>query len=343
VKQTLWNLLKLVIGLGLLLFLYSRLENPGALWRQIVEADKARLAIGAACYAGAVGLSALKWGLLLRAAGIEVRTRRLLRYQWMAEFFNNFLPAQVGGDVMRGYAVASDTRRAAVAAASVLIDRFLGLAVFMLGAVIASGSLLIWGRPNDVPFAPDQLWWVQRIALGSGLFSLALLTALVAFLSRRLQELAERILARLPLARRTVPLWQKAATAFAIYRRKPAVLGWAAAGSALIVVLTSINIWLIAQAIAPGSISLLEVLTINPIIVFVALMLPLSPGGLGVRQGAFHATFLLLGVGGELGFAVGLIQQFIGYGVSLPGGYLWVRGRGRQPAPLPIQPAVRES
>ncbi len=98
----------------------------------------------------------------------------------------------------------------------------------------------------------------------------------------------------------------------------------------LIVLLTSINIWLIAQAIQPDSISMLEVLTINPIIVFVGLVLPLSPGGLGVRQSAFAATFLLMGAGGELGLAVGLLQQFIGYLVSLPGGYWWMRGGARR-------------
>jgi hypothetical protein len=71
-------------------------------------------------------------------------------------------------------------------------------------------------------------------------------------------------------------------------------------------------------------------------------VLPLSPGGLGVRQGAFAATFLLMGAGTELGLAVGLIQQFIGYLVSLPGGYWWVRGsaqrdanRQRQARPTP--------
>ena len=97
--------------------------------------------------------------------------------------------------------------------------------------------------------------------------------------------------------------------------------------STLIVLLTSVNIWLIARAIAPNQINLIEVLAINPIIVFVGLVVPLSPGGLGVRQSAFYATFLLMGVSGELGFAVGLLQQCIGYLVSLPGGLLWVRGR----------------
>jgi uncharacterized protein (TIRG00374 family) len=330
-KQVLWNLLKLVIGLGLLFFLYTRLEDPAALGRQIVEADKVRLVLGALCYTAAVALSGVKWGILLHAAHIPVAPARLLAYQWQAEFFNNFLPAQVGGDVMRGLALASDTQRRADAAASVLIDRFIGLLVFMLAATLGSTAMLIWGRPNGQPFPPEQLVSVQLIAVGSGLASLGLLVLLVALLSRRLKAWVERLLGRIGLLRVILPVWSKLAGAFNAYRHEYRALVLTAIGSILIVVLTSVNIWLIANALQPGSISLLEVLTINPIIVFVALVIPLSPGGLGVRQGAFAATFLLMGAGSELGFAVGLIQQAISYLVSLPGGYLWVRGGSRRP------------
>ena len=331
-KQQLWNLLKLAIGLALLFFLYTRLQDPARLWQQIVEADKILLVAGALCYSAAVALGGYKWGLLLEAAGIQASLGRLLAYQWVAEFFNNFLPAQVGGDVMRGYALASDTHRTADVAASVLIDRFIGLTVFMVAAAFGSTAMLIWGRPDGVAFTPEQRVSVQIIALGSGGASLLLLGMLVAILSRRLKILVEWLLNRGTLFRFALPVWTKLASAFNVYRHQYRALLLTSLCSILIVVLTSVNIWLIAQAIEPGSISLLEVLTINPIIVFVGLALPLSPGGLGVRQGAFAATFLLMGAGEELGILVGLIQQFVGYLVSLPGGYWWVRGGARRAA-----------
>ncbi|MCC6453725.1 MAG: flippase-like domain-containing protein [Caldilineaceae bacterium] len=343
-KQSLWNLLKLVIGLGLLVYLYTLLEDPAGLWRQIVEADKWLLAAGACCYAAAVALGGYKWGLLLESAGIQVSLGRLLAYQWVAEFFNNFLPAQVGGDVMRGIALASDTHRTADVAASVLIDRFIGLMVFMVAAAFGSAAMLVWGRPDGLPFTPEQRVSVQLIALGSGGASLLLLAMLVAILSRRLKLWVERLLNRLSFLRFALPIWTKLAEAFNVYRHEYRALLLTALCSALIVLLTSVNIWLIAEAIQPNSISMLEVLTINPIIVFVGLVLPLSPGGLGVRQSAFAATFLLMGAGGELGFAVGLLQQFIGYLVSLPGGYWWVRGNARRAANHhPVQPTPSDT
>ncbi len=333
-KNRLINLLKLIVGLGLLYWLFQKLQDPRLLWQQIVHANQGYLLLGACCYAAAVALSGLKWGILLRAIGIPVATPRLLAYQWVAEFFNNFLPAQVGGDVMRGYALASDTSRAADAAASVLIDRFIGLMVFMLASALASSAMLIYGEPNGAAFAGDALVFMRVAALGSTVATLLLLSAVIALLSRRLKRVVERLLIHLPLATRLVPIWQKLAHAFDAYRDQWRALGLTAVGSALIVVLTSVNIWLIANAIQPGKISLLEVLAINPIIVFALVVVPLSPGGLGVRQISFATLFSFIGAGVQLGAAVGLLQQFIGYLVSLPGGLLWMRGgmRGKPAA-----------
>ncbi|HQY92493.1 MAG: lysylphosphatidylglycerol synthase transmembrane domain-containing protein [Caldilinea sp.] len=342
-KSRLGDLLKLGIAIALLIWLVLKLPDPAALWWQIVHANKWLLLLGAACYTGAVAISALKWGVLLRAAGIDLPRSRLLSYQWMAEFFNNFLPAQVGGDVMRGYAVAVDTRRKADAAASVMIDRFIGLMIFMLFAALSSNAVLLWGKPDGQPFSPEGAIFMRFAAVGSSLAAFALLVVVMTLLSRRLKRLMERLLAVLPFSARTLPLWGKLAAAFDVYRDHPKALLLTALGSTSIVILTSVNIWLIARAIQPDSISLLEVLVINPIIVFALIVVPLSPGGLGVRQVSFAGLFLFMGAGYQLGAAVGLLQQFIGYLVSIPGGILWARGGRRQqtpsaPPPMSVKP-----
>lgn len=330
-RDRLFSLLKLVIGIGLLFYLYTQLPNPRALWQQIASANLWLLSLGVVCYTAAVALGGVKWGILLHSVQVQVPTKRLLAHQWQAEFFNNFLPGQVGGDVVRGYGLAVDTKRSAAAAASVIIDRFIGLTVFMLAASVASISMLIWGRRADGSlFTMDQRMAIRLIALGVIAVTLILLAVIAAMLSRRLKNLAERVLARLPLADRTVPIWHALAEAFNAYRHQYRAMLLTALCSVLIVILTSINIWLISEAIEPHSISLMAVLAINPIIVFLSLV-PISPGGLGLRQSVFAGLFLMIGAGFQLGFAVGLIQQFIGYLVSLPGGYLWVRGRNRSP------------
>lgn len=328
------SLLKLVIGLGLLAFLYTKLPDREQLWQQISTANFGLLLLGACCYALAVALSGIKWGILLASVGLRPPTPRLLGHQWLAEFFNNFLPGQVGGDVMRGYALAADTHQNAAAAASVLIDRFIGLMVFMSAASVASIIMLLWGRrPDGTPFAAAELLYIRLIAVGVVGLTLLLAAIVGAVLSRRIKQLVERVLQHMPFAQHTTPIWRSLAAAFNAYRHQYRAMWLTALCGLLIVFFTSVNIWLIAQAVQPGSISLLAVLAINPLIVFVSLV-PISPGGLGVRQTGFAGLFALIGADWGLGFAVGLIQQFIGYLVSLPGGYLWIRNRRRDDAKI---------
>ena len=60
-------------------------------------------------YFAMIFVSAWRWGLLLRAQRIMVRLGTLLRSYLVATFFNNFLPSNIGGDVIR----VRDTARAA--------------------------------------------------------------------------------------------------------------------------------------------------------------------------------------------------------------------------------------
>jgi uncharacterized protein (TIRG00374 family) len=339
-RDHLLNGVKILVGLTLLFFLYSRLEDPQLLWQKTLDANRWMLLLAVGSHGLAVALSALKWGVLLRAQHVSVTVRRLLRYQWMAVFFDNFFPAQLGGDVLRGYSLGRDTQRRADAAASVIIDRFTGLTAFMLAAAVSSVSVLLISGP-PIPSSSEDLRFLsfidlRLIALGSGSISLALLTAFSLMLSRRLKRSAEGIIARLPLGDRILPIWQKLAEAINAYRQSYLALAIASLGSLMIVVITSMTIWLLANAIIPGSISFIEVLVINPIIAFLG-MIPISPGGLGVRQVVFAALFVTVGVSAELGFFVGVLQQLITYLVSLPGLWFWVRDRRDQ---RPVQGAA---
>jgi glycosyltransferase 2 family protein len=326
-KDYLINFIKVAIGLGLLIFLFTRLEDPQLLWDKALNANRAMLLMAFGTHALAVALSALKWGWLLRAQNIRVTTQRLLGYQWMAIFFDNFFPAQVGGDILRGYSLARETHRRADAAASVIIDRFTGLTAFMIAAAVSSTTLLFYGGlPAPINPGESAIIDLRLISLGSSAVSVALLTAMGLMFSRRLKRWAEHLISRLPLGKQVLPIWQKLAEAINAYRHSYSALLVASAASLVIVVITSLTIWLLANAISPASITFLDVLVINPILAFLAVV-PLSPGGLGVRQLFFAALFVTVGSSWDLGLFVGLLQQLIVYVVSIPGLFVWMRGK----------------
>ncbi len=258
--------------------------------------------------------------------------RAVVAYQWVGEFFNYALPTGVGGDLLRGYGLARDTHRKADAAVSVIIDRFVGLTTFVVAAAAASWVILRYGsQANGLPFTPENQSYLNLLSLSAALVAVMLLTILAVMLSRRLKQFFEGVLARLPLANRTLPIYRTLADAFNAYHGHYGAILLSSLGSLTILLLSSVAIWFLGEAIQPGSIKFLSIFAMNPIVAFV-LLVPLAPGGAGLRQGAFVVLLGLVGVAEGLAFAVGLLQHAMGLLVSLPGVYLWAVGRRRTQA-----------
>jgi glycosyltransferase 2 family protein len=99
-------------------------------------------AVGAATGALALlvvsyALGGLRWSILLRASGAEVRLRSILEIYAIGTFFNNVLPGGTGGDVVRGVYIAkcvSGSRGGPVM--SIIGDRIAGLAGLLFLALV---------------------------------------------------------------------------------------------------------------------------------------------------------------------------------------------------------------
>ena len=92
---------KLAVSVALLAFLFSRIDRRGcgparASASLAVAARRARACTSSTCVA-----STWRWHLLLDAQDVHVRRRSLLGSFLVALFFNNFLPSNIGGDVIR--------------------------------------------------------------------------------------------------------------------------------------------------------------------------------------------------------------------------------------------------
>jgi uncharacterized protein (TIRG00374 family) len=136
-KDRLITLSKIVVSLGLIAYLFTRIDLV-QVGDALKSANYLYLLPAALLYLAAMSNAGLKWYILLRAQGISVPFRAVLSYTYVGFFFNNFLPANVGGDVMRGYGLARYTEQGAEAAVSVVVDRIVGLMAFMSSAVAAA-------------------------------------------------------------------------------------------------------------------------------------------------------------------------------------------------------------
>ena len=92
--------IKLTVSVALLVFLFSRLDMS-RLWEGARHASLPWLIIALAIYALNVAASTWRWHVLLRAQNVPLRRRALFKSFLVANFFNNFLPSNIGGDVIR--------------------------------------------------------------------------------------------------------------------------------------------------------------------------------------------------------------------------------------------------
>jgi uncharacterized protein (TIRG00374 family) len=312
-KDRVVTALKIVVSLALVAYLFTRVDLS-RVGEVLAQARPGYLLLALLLYLGAIALNAVRWQVILRAQQIVVPLRALLEYQFVGVFFNNFLPANVGGDVMRGYGLARYTERAAEAAVSVVVDRVLGLLAFMASAVVAAIiAVRTTGQAN-----------LRQLALAASLTLAVIGLGFILLLSRRLRAWLGRLF-RWPLLARLAPLYERLSRSFDAYRGSGGALGLAFAIGLGIVLLTNFVNWFIVQALG-GGISLLHICLFNPLIAFV-LLIPISIGGLGLNQSAYVFFFGLVEVPEPLALAVSLLLQVIIYGSSLPGGVLWWRAR----------------
>ena len=127
---------KIGVSLALLIYLFSTTDREALLLR-VRGGDVLLFACAVALYAGMLAISTWRWRLLLQALGFPARLRDLTSSYLVATFFNNFLPSNIGGDVIRVRDGSKLTGSTTASLAVVAVDRILGLGALYLLALLA--------------------------------------------------------------------------------------------------------------------------------------------------------------------------------------------------------------
>ena len=165
-------LLKVLVSLGLLAALLARqpLEEIRA---ALAHPQWPWLLLALAVYGASAVAGVVPWAWLLRGAGSSTGRGRLTRLYLIGLFFNNFLPANVGGDIYKVIDLGRREHNPQRAFAATILDRLLGLAALTLVAILAAAVAL--GAGVAVP----RVAWLLVLVL------LALAVAGALLLSRR--------------------------------------------------------------------------------------------------------------------------------------------------------------
>jgi uncharacterized protein (TIRG00374 family) len=288
----LWTLKILVSG-GLLAVLLARVDLA-RLWHLSRTASIGWLAAALSVYFIGVVISVWRWGLLLEAQHVTIRFATRLKSFLVATFFNNFLPSNIGGDVIRIRDTAGPAGSKTLATTVVLVDRGLGLLGLVF--VAASGATLAARMSAAMgPMAPGLLWGALAAAIALAA-PVVLLPHGVGKLLRPLraihQEWVEERIERLT-------------SALARFRDEPKALAACFAGAIVVQTLIVGFYWAIAVALNLH-VPLAHLAIVVPMSLVVQ-MLPMSVNGFGVREATFGFYFTRLGQPLESALALSFI------------------------------------
>jgi uncharacterized protein (TIRG00374 family) len=230
-----------------------------------------------------------------------------LRVFFVSTFLGTFLPGSIGGDAVRTVATARLGVPAASAAASVALDRLLGVVGLVLLAIV--------GLVTSPELAGD------RVIVAALAFSLAVAGAGVTLIfSTRAAAAALRATRLLP-GGRVRGLFADTIEAVRRHADHRGLIAAVLAASVAVQVLRVLEAWALGLALGvPATLS--SYFALVPLILLV-MLLPISVNGVGTSQAAFVWLFGKAGVAGAPAFALSVLFLALGVIGNLPGAFLY--------------------
>jgi uncharacterized protein (TIRG00374 family) len=295
-----------------LLYFVLRSIDLGAFWERVRGMNPAWLVLALIAYAGQQMIGVWRWDRLLRAQHVEVAKRTLTESIWVSMFFNNFLPSNIGGDVVRIRDTATAAGSKTLATTVVLVDRALGLTALLV--VAATGAFAAWLTGVYVPGA-RWLWLASVALVGAAI----LVIAMPDFVGHLLAPV--RALNRPWLTERA----QRLEEAVMRFGKAPSVLA-GAFGAALVVQISIVAFYLLTAKGLSVPLPMLLGAVLIPVSLAVQ-MAPISINGFGVREAVFAFFFRRFGLPPDAAVALSLVSTGMVMGLSLVGGLLFVKRR----------------
>lgn len=318
-RPSLGGFVRIVVAVALTALVLWR-SHPVEVWRALTQTRPGPILMAVLLVLADRTLMAYRWLVLLRpfSGPGGPRVGAVMRIFFVSTFVGTFLPASVGGDAVRAYALAQEGVDAPASVASVLMDRMLGVLSLLVMAVVG----LLFARQ----MAHDPL--VLTALAVTALVCAA--TAAVVF-SQRADAAVRRIAGWLPWERAR-GLAARLLSAVQIYADRHGDLANVLAGSIGVQLLRIVQAYFLGLALGIGQ-PLTTYAAFIPLILLV-MLLPITINGLGTSQLAFVWAFAQVGVPNAQSFLLSVLFVALGVVGNLPGSVLYATGgmHARPPA-----------
>jgi len=264
-----------------------------------------------------IGVSCIKWQIFLHARRIKVSLIRLILLYLVGYFFSNFLPGNVGGDVVRSFVLGKEIHNTTESFSSVFLERFTGLLALSILAVICV-------------MTNQQITKSPEIVISLFFFLALILFIFLAFITEKVHAIFS-VLAKIESAVAMINKIKRFFDAIYYFRGKPLILSKAMALSFLFQIMTILNTLVVCHSLKLH-ISVSDIAVVVPIILVIS-MLPISINSIGVWEGSFVYFFSLIGVSAPEALSIALVLRAKNLFIALFGGIVfatWKRLPGRE-------------
>ena len=272
-------------------------------------------------------LAAIRWAVLARPIGFREPITVFIRRFFEGQFFSLCLPTSIGGDVVKAYRLSATTRGRVLAGCTVLADRLAGLSAL---GVIAITALI----SNQA-----SLSLLPALLVGAGLLVAVLLPA--RLIVGNLDALAKFLPSN--------PAVQGVVAGLLPYQQRPGLILSAVIWSLFVQMGGALVVDAVGKSIGtdlPVSFWFAAV----PLVAL-AMVLPISISGVGIREGGLAVLLAPYGVPPEKAVAIGLLWFLVTIVSGLVGGVMFLAdrhpspafdagGRGLSPSPKAEAPAT---
>ncbi len=311
-KKTIIFILKALVSISLLTILILNID-----WDTVANnLEKANLLFLAT--ASLLNLAerfelTFKWNLLIRVRDIFISFGRLFIINAIGSFLGLFLPSSLGTDVVKGYYLVKNNSEKSVSISSVFVDRVLGMF-----------SLLTFGVVS-VFFAGDLIAKFNLKLIIVALFILAV-TFFYLFQKDWTTKILTKFSPRKTKLKEIFDNLLKLHGSILEYKKHPKTLMFAFLVTLLVQVTRVFTYYVISLSFGIH-IPIVYFFLFIPLIMLV-MMIPISVGGLGVREGAFVAFFSLVGMSVSDAVMISFMNSFLDILNTLilgGGGYLFYK------------------
>ena len=297
----------------LILWILFRSMNMSEIAEAISQASPTYLAIAILCSTAGVLLGAYRWRMALTTQNIWVPFKMVLSLTLVSSFLGFVIPSSFGADSIKGYDMFRYSRQGIPVVASIFFERICGLSSLIIVGSIAILMAFDYMRNEPV------LW---SIAVIYTTIVLLMISCFSTVLARKITYIVSKVPKFGFLSEKIASLF----TAIRLYKTHTKT--WLAVlGISILFQFIGILYYYIISLSLTMTVPFKIFLLVIPIITLFTLV-PISPGGIGVKEGMFVILFTQFGVSPAVALMMSLIGTALYTIFVLLGGVIYiVRGK----------------